>query len=122
MLYDFERLYIWRKTRRFRSPVDVLIVLPKEVDIPSMIEFWQGPGREAFPDFLKYVEWFGGRRAEDEDLLLIDLEAVVNKASWAWLTREVDTKTIGVKPFKPLEEDIRENEAKLAAAKEGETK
>ena len=116
-MYDFERLYIWRKARRFRSPIDVAVVLPKEIDIPSMIEFYQDRGRLVFPDFLKYVEYFGGREADlATDMPIIDPLAEVNRGSWAWFQRGVDTKKIGIKEFVPVEDEIRSNEERLLAS------
>ena len=122
MLYDFERLYWYRRPRRFRSAELLLVVIPKEIDIPSLIQYWQDIGRRQYGgDFIKYLEEFGGRRGvPDEDLPVIDLEAEVSRASWRWLERGVDTSKIGTKPYVPLEEEIRENEKRLKAKLEKE--
>lgn len=113
MLFDFERLYIYRRRRRFLAPVDILIVLPKEVDIPSMKQFWLDQGAAKFDgNFIKYVEWFGGRRAEAEDeIAIIDLADIrdAQEATRRWLERGVNTARIGVKEFVPMEKTIEEN-------------
>lgn len=115
MLFDFERLYIWKKRRFLLSTVDVMVVLPKEVDIPTMIAYYNEHGRVAFPNFLKYVEWFGGRLANvEEDLPVIDLEAQKDfrEAERTWTEKGIDTTKIGIKDFVPIEEEIRHEKTK----------
>jgi hypothetical protein len=126
MLYDFERLYIWKKARRFRSPLDVLVVLPKELDIRTMLEYYAN-NAGSFESFVNYVEWLGGRLGvREEDLPCFSLEEVhpvaeVNGSlpgALAWAERGIDVSKIGIKMFVPIEETIRENERRQ---KEGRT-
>ena len=117
MLKDFERLYLWRKRRFLRSPEDVLVVLPKELDIPSMKQYYRDIGVAMFPDVIKYFEYFGGRKATAEDELEVidfDDQRDVDDASKRWLERGVDTKKIGVKEFVPIEETIQQNGKELS--------
>lgn len=114
MLRDFERLYLWRRRRRFLAPKDILIVLPKEVDILTLKSYYlERTGSFQFPDFIKYIEWFGGRRADmSDEVEVIDLADVrdYDAAVKNWIERGVDTKKIGLKEFRPIEDEIRENE------------
>jgi hypothetical protein len=121
MLYDFERLYIWRRARRFRSSVDTFLVLPKELDLKTMLEYYAN-NAGSFESFLKYVEWLGGRLASGDDLMSFAVEEVKPTRLYPgqslpgaqnWLERQVDTSKIGVKTFVPIEETIRENERAL---------
>ena len=120
MLKDFERLYVWRKRRFFRSPEDVLVVLPKELDIPSMKQYYRDIGVAMFPDVVKYFEYFGGRKATAEDELeIIDFDELrdVDKATERWFERGVDTKKIGVKEFIPIEETIGQSKKEFQNVK-----
>ena len=112
MLFDFERLYIWRRRRFFFSPEEVWVVLPKELDIPSMVQFWHDFGAVKFGnDFKKYIEWFDGRLAGPDDMpVVIDTAQIDPEASKKWMLRGVDTKKIGVKEFYPIEDEIADNE------------
>jgi len=124
-MFDFERLVIWRKPRLFRSPKDVLLVVPKELHLQTLLEFYVD-NAGAFPSFINYIEFLGGRVATPEDLPIFDLEEVRPRHARAWLedgpaawqAQAIDTKKIGIKPFVPIEETIAENERKLRNASE----
>ena len=117
MLRDFERLYVWRKRRFFLAPKDVLVVLPKEIDISSLKQFWLDVGHVKFEnDFVRYLEWFDGRLAlPEEELQVIDFEDLrdVEEATKEWLKKKIDTKQIGAKEFYSIEEEIEKNKEKL---------
>lgn len=121
MLKDFERLYLWKERRFLRSPRFVLVVLPKELDISSMKAFWNDHQRMKFAnDFVRYVEWFGGRKATPEDEIEVidpDDSSALQEATRRWLVNRIDTKKIGLKEFVPIEETIRENEERLKREK-----
>jgi hypothetical protein len=82
-----------------------------------MVQFWNEQGKRKFAgSFVRYVEWFGGRLATAEDEIeTIDPEDYNRWATECWLSEKIDTKKIGVKEFRPIEDEIAENERRLKA-------